>query len=94
LTSSKRNVPKKEINDGNDHGRPDEHARRNLSLRAARTSLDRLSGRGRDVEWLGIFNLGIEETTKIMEGDPGMREGVFAYEVYPCRSFPGDALPG
>jgi len=71
-----------------------EHGRRNLSLRAAGllsifcpVAADALNG-------VGISNLGIEETTKIMYGDPGVREGVFAYEVYLCRSFPGDSLPG
>jgi hypothetical protein len=43
---------------------------------------------------LGIFNTSVEETRKIMEDDPGVMTGVFAYETYPCRSFPGDSLPG
>ena len=28
-----------------------------------------------------------------MDGDPGVQAGVFVYELHPCRSFPGDALP-
>jgi hypothetical protein len=28
-----------------------------------------------------------------MEDDPGVKAGVFVYEVHPCRSFPGDSLP-
>jgi hypothetical protein len=42
---------------------------------------------------VGIFNASIEETTKLMEADPGVQAGVFTFEVHPVRSFPGDALP-
>jgi hypothetical protein len=42
---------------------------------------------------VGIFNTSIEETTKLMEADPGVQAGVFTFEVHPVRSFPGDALP-
>jgi hypothetical protein len=28
-----------------------------------------------------------------MEDDPGVKAGVFEYEIHPVRSFPGDALP-
>jgi hypothetical protein len=50
-------------------------------------------GDGTEVCGVAIFNLGPEETSKIMEDDPGVKAGVFVYEVHPCRSFPGDALP-
>jgi hypothetical protein len=71
-----------------------EHGRRNFSLRAdGKLSIvcpvtveGALSG-------LGIFNSSIEGTRQIMEGDPGVKAGIFLYEVYPCRSFPGDSLP-
>jgi hypothetical protein len=43
---------------------------------------------------IGIFNAGITEVKKIMEDDPGVKEGIFLYEVHECRSFPGDCLPG
>jgi hypothetical protein len=29
-----------------------------------------------------------------MDEDPAVKAGVFVYEVHPCRSFPGDSLPG
>ena len=72
-----------------------EHGRRNFSLRADGflsivcpvTVEGNLSG-------VGIFNCTIEETKKIMDDDPGVVAGVFVYETYPCRSFPGDSLPG
>ena len=47
-----------------------------------------------DLSGFGIFNASIDETKKIMDGDPAVEAGVFVYEVYPCRSFPGDSLPG
>jgi hypothetical protein len=70
-----------------------EHGRRNFALRAegilcivcpmADTS---------DVRGLAIFNGAVEEITKIMDEDPGVKAGVFFYEIHPCRSFPGDRL--
>jgi hypothetical protein len=72
-----------------------EHGRRNFALRADGllsvvcpvTVEAELSG-------LGIFNASIDETKKIMDEDPAVAAGVFVYETYPCRSFPGDSLPG
>jgi hypothetical protein len=71
-----------------------EHVRRNFALRAdgllsivCPVSVESgLSG-------LGIFNASVDSTKKIMDEDPGVMEGVFVYETYPCRSFPGDSLP-
>ena len=71
-----------------------EHGRRNFSLRAEGLLSIVCPVGAETLNGIGIFNLGAEETAKVMEGDPGVREGVFVYEVYPCRSFPGDALPG
>lgn len=71
-----------------------EHARRNFSLRADGilsivcpvTEEGNLSG-------LGIFNCSMEKTREIMDGDPAVLAGIFRYEIYPCKSFPGDQLP-
>jgi hypothetical protein len=71
-----------------------EHGRRNFSLRADGvlsvvcpvTDASPLAG-------IGIFNASEEETKAIMDADPGVQAGVFVYELHPCRSFPGDALP-
>jgi len=82
------------------NGHPDlekliwEHGRRNFSLRADGilaivcpvTAETGING-------LGIFNASVEETKKIMEEDPAVQAGIFAYELHPCRSFPGDSLP-
>lgn len=71
-----------------------EHGRRNFALRAEGVLpivcpvID-----GSDVRGIGIFITSIEETKKIMDEDPGVKAGVFLYEVHPCRSFPGASLP-
>lgn len=43
-----------------------------------------------DSEWAGIgtFNATMEEVARIMVDDPGVRAGVFTYEVHPIQSFP------
>lgn len=46
-----------------------------------------------DLSGIGIFNTNADEVKNIMEDDPGVKEGVFVYEIHPCRSFPGDKLP-
>ncbi len=71
-----------------------EHGRRNFQLRAA--GLLSIVGPvtdGGEIAGIGIFNASVEETRALMDGDPGVRAGIFTYEVHPCRSFPGDALP-
>ena len=47
-----------------------------------------------DVRGLYIFHAAVKEVQKIMDEDPGVKAGVFVYEIHPCRSFPGDSLPG
>ncbi len=71
-----------------------EHARRNFALRADGVlSIVCPISDGSDVSGLGIFNASVEEVIKIMDDDPGVKEGVFVYEIHPGRSFPGDRLP-
>lgn len=71
-----------------------EHARRNFALRAdGSLSIVCPVTAKTGVNGLGIFNTTIEETKKIMDEDPGVRAGIFIYEIHPCRSFPGDSLP-
>jgi hypothetical protein len=72
-----------------------EHGRRNFGLRAdGLLSIVCPVNDGSDVTGIGIFNLGVEEAAAVMDDDPGVRAGVFTYELHACRSFPGDALPG
>jgi hypothetical protein len=71
-----------------------EHGRRNFALRAdGLLSIVCPVGDDSEVCGLGIFNLSVDETRKVMDDDPGVRAGVFVYEAHPCRGFPGDALP-
>jgi hypothetical protein len=71
-----------------------EHGRRNFSLRAdGLLSIVCPVSDDTDVCGIGIFAVDPEEAVSIMDDDPGVRAGVFVYEVHPCRSFPGDALP-
>jgi hypothetical protein len=71
-----------------------EHGRRNFELRADGVlSIVCPVADGSDVSGIDIFNATIEEVKKIMDEDPGVKAGVFIYEIHACRSFPGDSLP-
>jgi len=71
-----------------------EHGRRNFELRqqGALAIVCPVTD-GSDIKGIGIFATDLQETTRIMDGDPGVQAGIFLYEVHSCRSFPGDALP-
>lgn len=71
-----------------------EHGRRNFALRAdGLLSIVCPVAGGSEVCGIGIFNAGAEATKRIMDEDPGVKAGIFVYEIHPCRSFPGDRLP-
>ena len=71
-----------------------EHGRRNFALRAARVlSIVCPITDGSQVTGVGIFNTSVEQVSTLMDADPGVKAGVFVYEVHACRSFPGDCLP-
>lgn len=71
-----------------------EHGRRNFVLRAEGVlSIVCPVADGSGVSGVGIFNADADRTKAIMDEDPGVKEGVFTYEIHPCRSFPGDSLP-
>lgn len=70
-----------------------EHGRRNFALRAEGKLSVVCPVLSPEVGGIGIFNLSVEETRAVMDGDPGVRAGTFVYEAYPCLGFPGDALP-
>ena len=71
-----------------------EHGRRNMALVEAGllsivlpvTDTSGLAG-------FGIFALTPEDVTTVMAADPGVRAGIFTYDVHPGRGFPGAALP-
>ena len=70
-----------------------EHGRRNHALRLQGTLaivgpiID-----GSECCGIGILNTTTEEAVRIMDEDPGVRAGIFSYEVHPMLSFPGDKL--
>lgn len=47
---------------------------------------------GSEVNGVGIFNADGSGTRRIIDEDPGVKEGIFAYAVHASRSFPGDSL--
>lgn len=72
-----------------------EHARRNFALREEGSlAIVCPIGDESDVSGVGIFTGTPDEVRAIMDGDPGVRAGIFRYEVHATRGFPGDALPG
>src|SRR5260370_9437458 len=71
-----------------------EHGRRNFALRADGVlSIVCPISDGSNVRGVAIFNADIEEVKKIMDEDPGVKAGVFGYELHACQSLPGDSLP-
>jgi hypothetical protein len=71
-----------------------EHGRRNHALRArGLLSIVCPVSDGSEVAGIGIFNASVEAVKTIMDEDPGVKAGLFVYEIHPCRGFPGDSLP-
>lgn len=71
-----------------------EHGRRNHALRLqGLLSIVCPVGGGSEIAGIGIFNASVEEVKAIMDEDPGVKAGVFVYEIHQCRGFPGDSLP-
>ncbi|WP_127127011.1 hypothetical protein [Georgenia sp. SYP-B2076] len=72
-----------------------EHGRRNFALRAeGHLAVVCAIRDGSDRCGVGIFTTDAERTAALMADDPGVRAGVFVFEVHPCVGFPGSALPG
>lgn len=74
-----------------------EHARRMISLQArgimpivcpCRDDRD-----DTDLSGIGIFAADPDRTARIMDEDPAVQAGLYTFEVHPCRSVPGSALP-
>lgn len=71
-----------------------ELARRTFSLRADGILSIVCTVMGNwDVFGIGIFNGDLEAIKVLMDADAAVMAGVFVYDAYPCRSFPGDSLP-
>jgi len=71
-----------------------EHGRRNFQLKAdGSLSIVCPVNDGSEVSGIGIFTTDVEQTKKIMDEDPGVKAGIFVYEIHPTKSFPGSSLP-
>ena len=71
-----------------------EHGRRNFELRRDGKLVIICPIRDdSDVSGIGVFTTSLEETRKLYDEDPGVKAGIFRYEVHQTRSFPGDSLP-
>jgi hypothetical protein len=71
-----------------------EHGRRNFALRAdGKISIICPINDGSGISGVAIFNAPEDEVRRLMDDDPGVKAGIFTYELHPCRSFPGDTLP-
>ena len=71
-----------------------EHGRRNFSLKAnGLMPIVCPVNDGSEISGIGIFNADVEETKILMEDDPGVKDGIFVFEIHPTRSFPGSCLP-
>jgi hypothetical protein len=84
---------------GPNYNRPDvmgiiwEHGRRNFALMEdASLNIVCPVNDGSDLTGIAIFNSTIDETRVIMDDDPGVKEGVFVYEIHETNSFKGDSL--
>jgi hypothetical protein len=49
-------------------------------------------GDGSGVTGISIIDASPEDVDQIMSNDPGVRAGVFTYEIHPTRTFPGSTL--
>ena len=71
-----------------------EHGRKNYALRAeGLLSVVCPINDDSEMAGIGIFNANVEQTKKIMDEDPAVKEKILIYEIHPTRSFPGDTLP-
>jgi len=71
-----------------------EHGRRNFELRRDGNLLIVLpvDRDETDITGLCVFATNLEETKRIMDGDPAVRAGIFTYETHRVKSFAGDRL--
>lgn len=71
------------------------HGKRNFALhRAGLMPIVCPIGDGSGVTGVCIFDASPEDVERIMSQDPGVKAGVFIYDIHPTRTFPGSALPG
>jgi hypothetical protein len=69
------------------------HGRRNAVLRVAGLMpIVCPVADGSGVTGIAILDTDAEEAHAIMSADPGVRSGVFTYDIHPARSIPGSTL--
>nr|WP_154674024.1 SRPBCC family protein [Nakamurella lactea] len=71
-----------------------EHGRRNMALsEAGLLPIVLRVGDDTDLAGVGIFAATPADTEEMLRDDPGVRAGIFSYQLHPVRGFPGAALP-
>jgi|SRR5437660_5237429 len=69
------------------------HGKRNVALmKAGLMPIVCPVGDGGGITGIGVFDTSPEDAERIMADDPGVRAGVFTFEVHASRSFPGSTL--
>lgn len=71
-----------------------EHVRRNMQLQAEgkKALVGPIEGGG-DIVGLTVFVVPEAEARQLMQDDPAVAAGIFAYDVVIWHEFPGDGLP-
>lgn len=70
-----------------------EHGRRNMALvQAGLMPIVLPVSDDSDLAGIGIFTTDAAATATILDDDPGVRAGIFTYELHPVRGFPGATL--
>jgi len=70
-----------------------EHGRRNMALvEAGLLPIVLPVSDDSGLAGFGVFALTPEDVMTVMGADPGVRAGIFTYDVHPVRGFPGSAL--
>jgi uncharacterized protein YndB with AHSA1/START domain len=70
-----------------------EHGRRNMALvEAGLLAVVLPVADDSGIAGYGVFTTDLDTTRQIIESDPGVRAGIFDYELHPVRGFPGAQL--
>ena len=71
-----------------------EHQRRMVTLRAEGVIAVLVPVLSETLAGLAVMTVGVDEAATLFAEDPCVRAGMMTYEVHPCLTFPGDAVPG
>ena len=70
-----------------------EHGRRNMQFRLeGKMNITCPVHDETDLAGIIVFSTDLEETRRIMDGDPGVKAGIFAYELHATKALPGSSL--